>query len=88
MRVGLQGFVVPLVFDVPYSQGLVVRGTQDILATWVEHQSPHPVVMSRLYKNTTKTQNKISALKAEIFENEVSGNGFENNISKRTLKGG
>lgn len=50
MGVGLQGFVVPLVFDVPYSQGLVVRGTQDILATWVEHQSPHPVVMSRLYK--------------------------------------
>lgn len=87
MRVGLQGFVVPLVFDVPYSQGLVVRGTQDILATWVEHQSPHPVVMSRLYKNTTKSQNKI-ALKAEFFENEVSGNGFENNISKRTLKGG
>lgn len=88
MRVGLQGFVVPLVFDVPYSQGLVVRGTQDKLATWVEHQSPHPVVMSRLYKNTTKSQNKIPALKAEFFENEVSGNGFENNISKRTLKGG
>lgn len=68
MGVGLQGFVVPLVFDVPYSQGLVVRGTQDILATWVEHQSPHPVVMSRLYKNTKRSQYKIPALKAEFLK--------------------
>lgn len=88
MGVGLQGFVVPLVFDVPYSQGLVVRGTQDILATWVEHKSPHPVVMSRLYKNTKRSQYKIPALKAEFFESDFSGNGFEKNISKRALKGG
>lgn len=84
MGVGLQGFVVPLVFDVPYSQGLVVRGTQDILATWVEHQSPHPVVMSRLYKNTKRSQYNNN----QYFENEFSGYGFEKNISKRALKGG
>ena len=53
MWVCIQGFVVSLVLDVPHSQRLVIRGTQDVLPSWVEYQSSHPVVVSRLQKRTS-----------------------------------
>lgn len=50
--VRFEGFHYPFVARVPYSQGLVVRGTDDELATRMEDDAANPVVVAQQGKET------------------------------------
>lgn len=50
--VRFEGFHYPFVARVPYSQGLVVRGTDDELATRMEDDAANPVVVAQQGEET------------------------------------
>lgn len=52
MDMRLKGFHRPFVARVPHSQGLVVRSTDDELATRVEDDAAHPIVVSQECEQT------------------------------------
>lgn len=52
MDVRFEGFHYPFVARVPDSQGLVVRRTDDELATWMEDDAADPVVVAQQGEKT------------------------------------
>ena len=48
MLVCIKCLAIAFILDVPDTYCLVIRGTDDVLATLVEHKTSHPVIMTNL----------------------------------------